>query len=104
MIQKPVTAIHEGQPITVVCETDSANPAASIQFYRKRAGGSWEKLSSGITSDVRGATEYNGKIRKSTLTVTANRLDNQAEFRCEVKEGSFQVDQTTTITAYCKLC
>ncbi|XP_064624513.1 hemicentin-1-like [Lineus longissimus] len=100
MLQRPLTSIHEGKLFTIVCETDSANPVANIQFYRKRTGGTWEKLTSWITPEDR-AGEYNGMIRKSTLTVTANRLDNLAVFKCEVKEGSFfPVEQTTTVNVY----
>ncbi|XP_064648871.1 titin-like [Lineus longissimus] len=99
LTQKPLTSIIEGKSFNIVCETDSANPVANIQFYRKRTGGNWEQLTSGITSDDK-AGEYNGKIRKSTLTVTLNRLDTQAVFKCEVKEGSFQMEQTTTVNVY----
>ncbi|XP_064648867.1 synaptogenesis protein syg-2-like isoform X2 [Lineus longissimus] len=100
MLQHPLKAVHEGKLITIVCETDSANPVANIQFHRKRTGGTWEQLTSGITSEVR-AAEYNGKIRKSTLTVTANRSDNHAVFKCEVKvEGSFELKQNVTVDIY----
>ncbi|XP_064624511.1 synaptogenesis protein syg-2-like isoform X2 [Lineus longissimus] len=100
MLQRPPTSIHEGKLFTIVCETDSANPVANIQFYRKRTVGTWEQLTSWITSTGR-AGEYNDMIRKSTLTVTANRLDNMAVFKCEVKEGSFfPVEQTTTVNVY----
>ncbi|XP_064625277.1 basement membrane-specific heparan sulfate proteoglycan core protein-like [Lineus longissimus] len=99
-LRKPLTSIHEGKLFTIVCETDSANPVANIQFYRtKRTVGTWEQLTSGITSEVR-AAEYNGMIRKSTLTVRASRLDTMAVFKCEVKEGSFQLEQTTTVNVY----
>ena len=107
MIQKPIKPITEGQPVTIVCETDGANPVAHIQFYRKRAGGTWEELTNapstgiGIASEARPA-EYNGQIRKSTLTVKASEEDNQATFKCEVKKGSFEVKDTTVVTVYCK--
>ncbi|XP_064648864.1 sialoadhesin-like isoform X1 [Lineus longissimus] len=99
MTQKPLTSINEGKSFNIVCETDSANPVANITFHRKRTNGTLEQLTSGITSEVR-AAEYNGRIRKSTLTVTANRSDPQAVFKCEVKEGSFQMEQTTTVNVY----
>ncbi|XP_064649228.1 uncharacterized protein LOC135501218 isoform X3 [Lineus longissimus] len=101
MTQKPPTSINEGKSFNIVCETDSANPVANIQFHRKRTEGNWEQLTSGITSEVR-AAEFNGKIRKSTLTVTANRLDTKAVFKCEVKDGSFQVEQTATVNVLYK--
>ncbi|XP_064642016.1 basement membrane-specific heparan sulfate proteoglycan core protein-like [Lineus longissimus] len=99
MLQKPPRVIYEGKLITIICETDSANPVANVQFHRKRTGGTWEQLASGITSEVRVA-EYNGMIRKSTLIVTANRSDTQAVFKCEIRKGSFQIEQTTTVNVY----
>ncbi|XP_064642705.1 sialoadhesin-like isoform X2 [Lineus longissimus] len=99
LLQIPPRVIHEGKLITIICETNSANPVANIQFHRKRTGGTWEQLTSGITSEVRVA-EYNGRIRKSTLVVTANRLDTQAVFKCEVRDGSFQMEQTTSVNVY----
>ncbi|XP_064642707.1 titin-like isoform X2 [Lineus longissimus] len=99
LLQIPLTVIYEGKQITITCETDSANPVANVQFYRKRTGGNWEQLTSGITSEDR-AAEYNGRIRKSTLVVTASRLDTQAVFKCEIRKGSFQIEQTTTVDIY----
>ncbi|XP_064643011.1 uncharacterized protein LOC135497195 [Lineus longissimus] len=51
--KRPPAAIHEEKPIMIICETDSANPVVNIQFHRKRAGGIWEQLTSGITSQTR---------------------------------------------------
>ncbi|XP_064642712.1 titin-like isoform X1 [Lineus longissimus] len=99
MPKRPPAAIHEENPIMIICETDSANPVVNIQFHRKRAGGIWEQLTSGITSVVR-AAKYNGRIRQSTLVVTANRSDTHAVFKCEVREGSFQIEQITTVNVY----
>ncbi|XP_064643012.1 sialoadhesin-like [Lineus longissimus] len=99
MPKRPPAAIHEENPIMIICETDSANPVANIQFHRKRAGGIWEQLTSGITSVV-SAAKYNGRIRQSTLVVTANRSDTHAVFKCEVREGSFQIEQITTVNVY----
>ncbi|XP_064642710.1 synaptogenesis protein syg-2-like [Lineus longissimus] len=97
--QIPPRVIYEGKLITIICETNSANPVANVTFHRKRTGGTWEQLTSGITSEDR-AAEYNGRIRKSTLVVTANRLDTQTVFKCEVRDGSFQMEQTTTVNVY----
>ncbi|XP_064643013.1 uncharacterized protein LOC135497198 [Lineus longissimus] len=99
LLRKPPTVIYEGKLITIICETNSANPVANVTFHRKRKGGTWEQLTSGITSEDR-AAEYNGRIRKSTLVVTANRLDTQAVFKCEVRDGLFQMEQTTTVNVY----
>ncbi|XP_064642714.1 B-cell receptor CD22-like [Lineus longissimus] len=99
LLQIPLTVIYEGKQITITCETDSANPVANVQFHRKRTGGNWEQLTSGVTSEDR-AAEYNGRIRKSTLVVTANRLDTQAVFKCEVRDGLFKMEQTTTVNVY----
>ncbi|XP_064643027.1 basement membrane-specific heparan sulfate proteoglycan core protein-like [Lineus longissimus] len=99
LLQIPPTVIYEGKLITIICEADSANPVANVTFHRKRTGGTWEQLASGITSVVR-AAEYKGKIRNSTLVVTANRLDTQTVFKCEVRDGSFQMEQTTTVNVY----
>ncbi|XP_064642538.1 uncharacterized protein LOC135496899 isoform X2 [Lineus longissimus] len=99
LLRKPPTVIDEGKLITIICETNSANPVANVTFHRKRKGGTWEQLTSGITSEDR-AAEYNGRIRKSTLVVTANRLVTQAVFKCEVRDGLFQMEQTTTVKVY----
>ncbi|XP_064642014.1 basement membrane-specific heparan sulfate proteoglycan core protein-like isoform X2 [Lineus longissimus] len=99
LLQIPPRVIYKGKLITIICETNSANPVANVTFHRKRTGGTWEQLTSGITSEDR-AAEYNGRIRKSTLVVTANRLDTQTVFKCEVRDGSFQMEQTTTVNVY----
>ena len=103
MLEKPSAPVDEGNPLKVTCETDSTNPVADIQFHRRRNGENWHKLTTNITNVDRDG-KYGGRIRKSTLTVTADRLDNQALFDCKVRRESpvFQIDQTTTVTVYCK--
>jgi hypothetical protein len=102
MTEKPSKPVTEGDLIIIACETDSANPAANIQFHRKRAGGVWEKITSGVTSINRDG-EYHGKIRIGVLTLPAAMEDNMAEFECKAEKAAIRIGDRTNITVYCKL-
>ena len=91
--------------MSIVCEIDTNSPLAGVEFHRKRVGEPWKELSYRITregSRVAGT----GWIKKSTLTITANRQDNQAEFGCNIITSILPVpaawNVTTLVTIYCK--
>ena len=71
-------SVREGEMVKLTCETDSANPAASITWTRdghdvtERAAPLWS------------AGADNGWITNSTLVINATRSDNSKAYECSV--------------------
>ena len=93
-------SVREGELVKLTCETDSANPAASITWTRdghdvtERAASLWS------------ARADNGWITNSSLVINATRSDNSRAYECSVTYNGRAIDslrEQFTLDVRCEL-
>ena len=77
----PTSPVSPGTPVSIVCETDSANPTADITWRRSSVNIEADDTFTITTSQRDG--EYNAKLRISTLSFTATQ-ELAGWFSCKV--------------------
>ncbi|XP_074646833.1 nephrin-like isoform X1 [Tubulanus polymorphus] len=93
MVKKPADHVLFNNNQQMECTTDSSNPAVQIQWF-KYSSTTWTLLDSQQATNQTSAA-YHGFMATSTLSMTATKSMNQAQYRCQT--GNLSNDATITV-------
>ena len=94
----PPTLVAEDTEVTVTCTTDEGNPTPAITWHRD-----WQPVPvdtdlESVTDTETDGTQYNGKVRVSTLKVQADRTLNGVQYGCAVEDTDLEKSFTLRVT------
>ena len=97
MITYPSGLVSIGDTIDITCETDEANPTASITWIRGRD--LTETISS---SEVQG--NYRSNKKRVTLSIQVAKEHHNKQYKCQLKNGETVIsEQEYTLQVKCEL-
>ena len=86
MISHPSGLVNIGDTAEITCETDEANPTASITWIRQYDA--TESISSG---DVPGS--YNSNKERDTLSIQVVKEHHNGQYKCQLKNGGSVISE-----------
>ncbi|XP_074644275.1 synaptogenesis protein syg-2-like [Tubulanus polymorphus] len=94
MVKKPADYVLVNNNQQIECKTDSSNPVVQIQWFTYSST-TWKLLDPRPATSQTSAANH-GFVATSTLSITATKTMNRAQYRCQT--GNLYKD--TTITVY----
>ena len=76
----------ENTEVTVTCTTDEGNPIPTVRWHRDGQSLPVDTDLETVTVTETDGTQYNGKVRISTLKIQADRTLNEVEYICSVED------------------
>ena len=97
MISHPSEFVNIGDTAEISCETDEANPTASITWIRQQ-----DQTESISGEDVPGS--YDSNKRKATLSIQVAKEHNNKQYKCQLKNGGSVISEKEyTLQVKCEL-
>ena len=86
--------------MTATCTTDEGNPTPTVRWHRDGQPVPVDTDLETVTLTETNGTQYNGKVRISTLKIQADRTLNEVEYKCSVED--IDLVRSFTLGVKCK--
>ena len=93
----PTDLVPEGTSVTVVCTTTEGNPVPTITWVRDSQAVPVDTDLESVTNTQTDGSDYNGKVRLSTLQIQPDRSLDGIQFKCEVEGTTLQESFTLRV-------